>query len=156
MKKPQGRQHHRVSCSTEHARISAWSLVLLQADGDQQNGGSGPVCARCGREKRADSRNTSCRLCCSWSSRKLHAPHFLRRLSTHIFQRKHRLLVFQVPVTRYNRVGWGGFMFETLRNHLPYCFWRSFLRRKRTEKFCRSRSVGMTSTLATSVFSWLG
>ncbi|VDK45881.1 unnamed protein product [Anisakis simplex] len=41
--------------------------ALLQTDGgEQQNGsGGGPVCARCGREKRADSRNTSCRLCCS-------------------------------------------------------------------------------------------
>uniref|UniRef100_A0A915C9Z0 C3H1-type domain-containing protein n=3 Tax=Parascaris univalens TaxID=6257 RepID=A0A915C9Z0_PARUN len=39
--------------------------AFVRADGDQQNGGGGPVCARCGREKRADSRNTSCRLCCS-------------------------------------------------------------------------------------------
>ncbi|VDN01977.1 unnamed protein product [Thelazia callipaeda] len=32
---------------------------------DSQNESTGPVCARCGREKTADSRNSSCRLCCS-------------------------------------------------------------------------------------------
>lgn len=39
--------------------------AFVPNDGDEHNGGGGPVCARCGREKRADSRNPSCRLCCS-------------------------------------------------------------------------------------------
>ncbi|KAK6110823.1 hypothetical protein QQG55_41260 [Brugia pahangi] len=39
--------------------------LFVPIENDVQNGSGGPVCARCGREKRADSRNPSCRLCCS-------------------------------------------------------------------------------------------
>ncbi|VIO87115.1 Uncharacterized protein BM_BM2576 [Brugia malayi] len=39
--------------------------LFVPIETDVQNESGGPVCARCGREKRADSRNPSCRLCCS-------------------------------------------------------------------------------------------
>ncbi|KAL3982511.1 hypothetical protein ACH3XW_47460 [Acanthocheilonema viteae] len=53
-----------IDSSQNFSSLGSFNL-FVPIETDVQNESGGPVCARCGREKRADSRNPSCRLCCS-------------------------------------------------------------------------------------------